>query len=444
MTLPRRALVIGFQRTGRALARVLAARGTAVRVADARDAAALDVDPAAWPGVEFRLGAAPAPALLEGVDLVLPSPGVPREQPALAAAVARGIAIASEIELAVRLGSATLVAITGTNGKSTTTSLVGRALELAGRRTFTGGNLGRPLIEAVETDAEVWVAEVSSFQLEWVGRFHPAVGCLLNVTPDHLDRHASFAEYRDAKARLFAAQTAGDVAVVNRDDPAAAEIGRTLAARVWTFGSDPVPEGAFVEGDAVRLRLAGADERIALRRTRLTGRHNTENIMAAGLVARLAGAPLAAVQEAVDTLEPLPHRLALVTERAGVRWYDDSKATNVGAAVKSLASFAGPVVLLAGGVDKGGDYAPLAHAARDKVRLVLVFGQARERIAAALRPAGVTVRVVDDLPQAVRCAAGAAEPGDTVLLAPACSSFDMFADYAARGRAFERAVEELG
>jgi UDP-N-acetylmuramoylalanine--D-glutamate ligase len=444
MTLPRRALVIGFQRTGRALARVLAARGTAVRVADARDAAALGVDPAAWPGVEFHLGVAPSPALLDGVDLVLPSPGVPREQPALAAAAARGIAVASEIELAVRLRAATLVAITGTNGKSTTTSLVGRALELAGRPTFTGGNLGRPLIEAVDTDAEIWVAEVSSFQLEWVERFHPAVGCLLNVTPDHLDRHASFAAYRNAKARLFAAQTAGDAAVVNRDDPAAAEIGRTLAARVWTFGHDPVADGAFVDGESVRLRLSGADERIALHRTRLTGRHNTENIMAAGLVARLAGAPLAAVQEAVDTLAPLPHRLALVTERGGVRWYDDSKATNVGAAVKSLASFAGPVVLLAGGVDKGGDYAPLARAARDKVRLALVFGQARERIAAALRPAGVAVRVVDDLPQAVRDAAGAAEPGDTVLLAPACSSFDMFTDYVARGRAFERAVEELG
>jgi UDP-N-acetylmuramoylalanine--D-glutamate ligase len=362
----------------------------------------------------------------------------------LVAAGARGIAIASEIELAVRLGTATLVAVTGTNGKSTTTSLIGRALELAGRPTFTGGNLGRPLIEAIDTDAEVWVAEVSSFQLEWVERFHPSVGCLLNVTPDHLDRHASFAEYRCAKARLFAAQTPDDDAVINRDDPAAAAIGRALVARVWTFGQEPVPEGAFVDGDVVRLRLHDADERILLRHTRLAGRHNVENIMAAGLAARLAGAPLAAVQEAVDTLAPLPQRLSLVAERAGVRWYDDSKATNVGAAVKSLASFDGPIVLLAGGVDKGGDYVPLALAARDKVRVVLVFGQARERIAAALRPAGVTVRVVEDLAQAVRCAAGTARPGDTVLLAPACSSFDMFTDYAARGRAFERAVEELG
>jgi len=439
MTLPRRALVIGFQRTGRALARTLAARGTAVRVANA-----LGVDAAAWPDVELCLGEAPVPARLDGVDLVVPSPGVPREHPLLLAAQARGIAVASEIELAARLGRARVIAITGTNGKSTTTSLVGRALDLAGVRTFTGGNLGRPLIEAADTDAAVWVAEVSSFQLEWVERFRPAIGCLLNVTPDHLDRHADFAEYRATKARLFAAQTADDVAVVNRDDPDAAAIGRGLVARCFSFGEARVPEGAYAAGDAVVVRLGGVEERIRLGRTRLTGRHNVENIMAAALVARLAGAPLAAVQEAVDTLDPLPHRLALVAERGGVRWYDDSKATNVGAAVKSLASFPGPVVLLAGGVDKGGDYGPLAAAVRDKARLVLVFGEARERIAASLAAAGVCVRRVDGLAQAVQSAAAAAQPGDTVLLAPACSSFDMFTDYAARGRAFACAVEELG
>jgi UDP-N-acetylmuramoylalanine--D-glutamate ligase len=444
MTAPRRALVIGFQRTGRALARALGRRGTAVRVVDLRDAAALDVDAAAWPDVELRLGQPGGPELLAGVDLVVPSPGVPRAHAVLVAARERGIAIASEIELAARLGRARIVAITGTNGKSTTTSLVGRALELAGCHPFTGGNLGRPLIEAVDTDADLWVAEVSSFQLEWVDAFRPSVACLLNVTPDHLDRHADFAEYRAAKARLFAAQRDGDLAVVNRDDPEAAALGARLPVRCLSFGEAPVPEGAFAAPGAVVVRLDGVEERVLLGRTRLAGRHNVENIMAAALVARLAGAPLAAVQEATDTLVPLPHRLALVTERAGVRWYDDSKATNVGAAVKSLASFPGPVVLLAGGVDKGGDYAPLAAAAREKARLVLVFGQARECIAASLAAAGVAVRRVDDLGEAVRAAAAAARPGDTVLLAPACSSFDMFTDYAARGRAFVSAVEGLG
>ena len=444
MTLPRRALVIGFQRTGQSVARMLHGRGTAVRVSDARSAAALGVAPDAWAHLELRLGEEAAPGLLDGVELVVPSPGVPRTHPALRAAAARGIAIASEIELAARLGQARLIAITGTNGKSTTTSLVGRALALAGVRTFTGGNLGRPLVEALDTDAETWVAEVSSFQLEWVEQFRPAIGCLLNVTPDHLDRHADFAEYRAAKARLFAAQTPADVAVVNRDDPEAAAAGGTLPARLLSFGERPVPEGAFLEAGAAVVRLDGREERIALARTRLAGRHNAENIMAAALVARLAGAPLAAIQDAVDTLDPLPHRLALVAERHGVRWYDDSKATNVGAAVKSLDSFPGPVVLLAGGVDKGGDYAPLASAARAKARLVLVFGAARDRIAASLAGSGVAVRRVDDLTEAVQTAAAAAQPGDVVLLAPACSSFDMFRDYADRGRAFARAVEGLG
>jgi UDP-N-acetylmuramoylalanine--D-glutamate ligase len=444
MTFPRRALVIGFQRTGQALARTLGARGTAVRIVDVRDASALGVEPETWREVELKLGVAAVPSLLDGVELVVPSPGVPRVHPLLAAARERGIPIASEIELAARLGRARLVAITGTNGKSTTTSVVGRALELAGIRTFTGGNLGRPLIEALDTDADVWVAEVSSFQLEWVERFRPAIGCLLNLTPDHLDRHADFADYRAAKARLFAAQTATDVAVLNRDDPEVMAIGERLVARRFSFGAAPVPEGAFAAAEHVVVRLGGVEERLRLDRTRLVGRHNVENVMAAALVARLAGAPLVAVQQAIDTFVPLPHRLAFVAERAGVRWYDDSKATNVGAAVKSLAAFPGPVVLLAGGVDKGGDYAPLAAAARDKARVVLVFGEARERIAASLVHLGVAVRVVADLGAAVETAAAVARPGDTVLLAPACSSFDMFTDYTARGRAFARAVEGLG
>jgi UDP-N-acetylmuramoylalanine--D-glutamate ligase len=444
MTPPRQALVLGFQRTGRAVARVLAARGVAVRVVDARDATALGVAPEAWAGVEWRLGGTASSGDLDGVDLVVPSPGVPRTHPVLAAASGRGVPIVSEIELAARLGTARLVAITGTNGKSTTTSLVGDALARAGRRTFTGGNLGRPLVEAVDTDAEIWVAEVSSFQLEWVERFRPDVGCLLNVTPDHLDRHADFAEYRAAKTRLFAAQTPADVAVVNRDDPEAAAIGRTLVARCYGFGAEPAAEGASFDEQAVVVRVGGRAHRIDLARTALHARHDRENAAAAALVATLAGAPPAAIQAAVDAFVPLPHRLAFVAERRGVRWYDDSKATNVGAAVKSLGSVPGPVVLLAGGVDKGGDYAPLAAAAREKARLVLVFGEARARLSAALAAAGVSVCEVADLPQAVRVAADAAAPGDTVLLAPACSSFDMFTDYAARGRAFASAVEELG
>ena len=444
MDTPRRALVVGFRRTGRAVAALLAARGTRVRVADARPAAALDADEARPPaGVELRLGE-DGPQLLAGVDLVVPSPGVPREAPLLRAAVAAGIPVVSEIELAARSLAVPIVAVTGTNGKSTTTTLIGLALARAGRRPFVGGNLGTPLVEAVGRDVDVAVAEVSSFQLEWVETFRPAAAALLNVTPDHLDRHASFEEYRDLKARIFARQEPSDWAVVNRDDPEVAAIARRCRARVVSFGWEPAASGAWVAGDRVVLRLPGADEeRLSLAATRLTGRHNVENILAAATVARLAGASLAAVQEAVDAMEPLPHRLARVGERRGVVFVDDSKATNVGAAAKSLGSVGGPVILLAGGVDKGGSYAALAAAASGRVRLACLFGAARERIAEALGERRIPVERTASLEEAVAAAASAARPGDTVLLAPACASFDMFADYAARGRAFRAAVEAL-
>jgi UDP-N-acetylmuramoylalanine--D-glutamate ligase len=444
----RHVLVVGFGRTGKAVARVLAARGHRVRAGDARPAGDLQIDPADLHGIELRPGS-DGPELLDGVDLVVPSPGVPRKAPVLIEALRRGVAVASEIEVAARELACPIVAVTGTNGKSTTTTLVGLALADAGRRTFTGGNLGTPLITALERSPDepydVCVAEVSSFQLEWVTRFRPRIGCLLNVTDDHLDRHPSFADYLDTKVRLFAAQSGDDWAVLNRDDPALAGLERRLAARVVTFGWSPTDDGAFVDGDAVVLRRPGrTDERYGLARTRLAGRHNVENVLAAVTVARLADAPPDAVQRAIDGIEPLPHRLALVAERDGVRWYDDSKATNVGAAVKSLESFAGPVVLLAGGVDKGGTYAPLASAARARVRTAVVFGAAREQIATALQKADVTVARVDTLAAAVALAAARARPGDTVLLAPACSSFDQFTDYAARGRAFCAAVAALG
>jgi UDP-N-acetylmuramoylalanine--D-glutamate ligase len=443
MALPRRALVVGFQRTGRAVAGVLAARGVAVRASDTRAALDVTTAPSVPPGVELRLGEE-SPELLAGVELVVPSPGVPRAAPLLAEALRRGIPIASEIELAAGLLRCPIVAVTGTNGKSTTTTLVGLALERSGRRTFVGGNLGTPLVTAVDGAYDVAVAEVSSFQLEWVTRFRPTVGCLLNVTPDHLDRHASFADYRETKARLFAAQTPADTAVVNREDPEAWRVTAGLRARVVGFGTRPDTVGAFASEGAIGLRLPDVpEERYTLARTRLTGRHNLENVLAAVATARVAGATPEGVQAAIDTMEPLPHRLTRVADRGGVVWYDDSKATNAGAAAKSLESFTGPVILLAGGVDKGGGYEALVGQAVGRVRLALVFGAAREQIASALGAAGVPVERVPTLEAGVLAAAGVAAPGDTVLLAPACASFDMFADYAARGRAFRAAVEAL-
>jgi UDP-N-acetylmuramoylalanine--D-glutamate ligase len=439
----RRVLVIGFGRTGRAVARVLATRGERVRVGDARSLAALGADAGELAGIDLRPGS-DGPELLADVDLVVPSPGVPRTAPVLVEARRRGIAIASEIEVAAERLRCPIVAITGTNGKSTTTTLVGRALAASGRRTFTGGNLGTPLIAALDASWDVCVAEVSSFQLEWVDRFRPAVGCWLNVTDDHLDRHPDFADYRETKARLFAAQTSEDWAVLNRDDPEVIGIAPCVRARVVTFGLAPAGAGAHLAADTLVLRLPdGPEERYPLGRTPLLGRHNRENLLAAVTTARLAGATPAAVQQAIDTVEPLPHRLALIAERDGVRWYDDSKATNVGAAVRSLESFDVPVVLLAGGVHKGGSYAPLAAAARGRLRSAVVFGAARDRIAAALEDAGVEVERVATLEDAVGVAAARARTGDAVLLAPACSSFDQFTDYAARGRAFRASVGAL-
>ncbi len=445
MLLPRSVLVIGFRRTGQAVARFLAGRGVIVRACDARSAAMLGVDPTAFPGVLLTLGAEPL-ALLEGVELVVPSPGVPRTALLLQEAVRRGIPVWSEIELAQRLLDVPVVAVTGTNGKSTTTTVIGQTLRRAGYRTFVGGNLGTPLVEALEDPPEVAVVEVSSFQLEWVERFRPHVSVLLNITPDHLDRHTSFAEYRDLKARILATQQADDVAVLNHDDAIVRELAPGIAPDVVWFGRD-LPAGAagvLVQDEAVVLRRPGwAEERYPLGRTRLRGWHNAENIAAAVAAARSAGAPPEAVQAAIDAAEPLPHRLALIADRAGIRWYDDSKATNVGAAVRSIESCPGPLLLLAGGVDKGGDYRPLAAAARERVRQAFVFGAARTRIAEALAAADVPVEIVDTLDAAVRAAARVARPGDAVLLAPACSSFDQFTDYAARGRAFRVAVEAL-
>jgi UDP-N-acetylmuramoylalanine--D-glutamate ligase len=441
--LPEHVLVVGFGCTGRSVARVLARRGVRVRVVDERSADGLGVVAADWLGIDLRLGD-DAPDVLDDVDLVVPSPGVPRGAPVIASAVRRGVAVWSEIELAARLISCPVLAVTGTNGKSTTTTLVGDALRCAGQRVFVGGNLGTPLVEAVDEPVDVAVAEVSSFQLEWVDAFRPHVAALLNVTPDHLDRHASYQEYCELKGRLFRRQTATDAAVVNRDDAVAMALGAGLSGRCYTFGRGPERRGAVIEPGRVLLRLDGGEECYDLGRTRLQGTHNEENVAAAALVARLAGASPAAVQAAIDQAEPLPHRLALVTERGGVRWYDDSKATNVGAVVKSLGAVDGPVILLAGGVDKGGDYGPLAAAAREKAKLALVFGEASARMGAVLADAGVPVEEAETLEAAVARAAAAGAAGDVVLLAPGCSSFDMFTDFAARGRAFCAAVEGLG
>jgi UDP-N-acetylmuramoylalanine--D-glutamate ligase len=440
----RRVLVVGAARTGLAVARVLARHRARVRLVDRRlrpeEAAAAA---ALGPEVECRLGD-DGPATLAGVDLVVPSPGVSASAPVLAEAVTRGIPVRSEIELAAALVSCPLLAVTGTNGKSTTTTLVGEMLAAAGRRVFVGGNLGTPLAAAVDHDWDVAVVEISSFQLEWVAGFRPAVAVLLNVTPDHLDRHGSMAAYLDAKTRIFAAQGVADRAVLNRDDPAVWGLRDRLRSRVVSFGVAAHPgAGACVRGDRVVVRdERGAEVDFPLAAARLTGRHNLENMMASVLVARDQDVSPAAILSVLRRFGGLPHRCELVAESGGVRYYDDSKATNVGAVIKSLEGFREPLVLVMGGVDKDTPFEPLRPHVRANVRRVVAYGKAAVRIAGALEGA-VPVARIERFADAVRAALADVRPGEIVLLAPGCASFDQFTGYAERGDAFRALVGEI-
>jgi UDP-N-acetylmuramoylalanine--D-glutamate ligase len=436
----RTVLVIGYGRTGVAVTRFLLAAGAQVRVSDRRPAAELGADVPADARVELRCGDERF-ADLDGVALVVPSPGVAADAPLLGEAVRRGIPVRSEIELAARALGIPLLAVTGTNGKSTTTTLLGEMLRTGGERPFVGGNLGTPLITAVGGRHSMAVVEVSSFQLEWVERFQPRVGILLNVTEDHLDRYADLDAYGATKLRLFARQTAEDVAILNGGDPWIRRHATSLrAATLWFGGGEGVALRA--DGAAIRMRLDGREEIYPLAKVALTGAHNRENMMAAIAAARAVGIAPAAVQEALEAFRGLPHRLELVRERDGVRWVDDSKGTNAGAVIKSLEGHEHHVILLAGGIDKGGDYGVLVEPVRRAVKRAILFGASRAMLARVLGSA-TEVELVDSLTEAVTSAAAAAETGDTVLLSPACASFDMFRDYADRGRQFQALVHAL-
>lgn len=436
-------LVIGLARTGRECACFLAGQGARVAVSDLRGAAELKAEMGVLAGlpIRYHLGNEQL-SWLDGVDLVIPSPGVPMENPLLKEAVARHISVLSEIELADNFFRAPLAAITGTNGKSTTTTLIGKMLQADGKKTFLGGNLGAPFIGAVSEPWDWGVVEISSFQLEWVERFRPRIAVHLNVTEDHLDRYPTFADYCRAKERIFAAQTEDDFAILNRDDPRVWGLKPRLKAQVVSFGFAEVGAGVFAGSDEIIWRGGAGEERFTIKRAKIQGVHNVENMMAAIAAAQCAGVSRRAIETTLEEFPGLEHRLEFVREKDGVRYYNDSKGTNVGAVVKSLASFSVPVILLAGGVDKGGDYGPLAEGVQQKVRRLLLFGAAKQVIAAALGRLTETV-IVDDIKAAVSDAAAHARPGDIVLLSPACSSFDQFNNYAERGRVFKQLVQAL-
>jgi UDP-N-acetylmuramoylalanine--D-glutamate ligase len=436
----KRVVVVGLGKSGLAAARLCLRRGARVVATDDKPLSALPAEARALEGLGATLAAGGhGAARMSEADLVVVSPGVP-PLPEIAAAEARGVPVWGEVELAVRsmLHPSPVVAIGGTNGKSTTTSLVGAMLECHGLRAFVGGNLGEPLADHADERFDAVVLEVSSFQMERVDRFRPRVSALLNVTDDHLDRYAGIHEYARAKGNAFANQQSDDVAVVPAADALCLLEAQRGKARVVTFG--PNGDVAVTDSAVVDGRTGERYERAAMA---LSGGHNALNVAAAIACVGPFGVPATTLRRALHAFAGLPHRTALVAEIGGVTYYDDSKGTNVGATVTALQGLAQPrAVLIAGGRDKGGSYAPLVEALRRKGRAAVLIGEAADAIARAIG-ADVPVQRASSMQEAVRLGASLAVAGDAVLLSPACSSFDMFRDYKHRGDEFVRAVLDL-
>ncbi len=433
---------MGLARTGVACCRLLAAQGAAVTATDMRDETALAEVLAELDGlgVRFVLGRHEETDFL-AAELIVVSPGVPMDHPLLLLAKAADREIVSEIELASRFITSPLVAITGTNGKTTTTTLCGEIFRANGFETYVGGNIGDPLIEA-DSQAERVVAEISSFQLEWIKSFRPKVAALLNISEDHLDRYGSYQDYIDAKLRIFENQTEMDFAVLNMDDPLVWQYAQKLTAKVFPFSRRyELDEGVFCKGEEIIYRHDGTEARFPTADFRLKGVHNLENIMAALACSLLLGCRPEESFVCVRDFGALHHRMEFVREVSGVSYYEDSKATNVGSVVKALESFEN-ITLIAGGKDKGGSYAPLVPLVKERVRHLVLIGEAAERMAAEL--GGLTdTRRAASMEEAVKLAGEITAGGGTVLMSPACSSFDMFRDYEERAERYIAAVKAL-
>jgi UDP-N-acetylmuramoylalanine--D-glutamate ligase len=442
----KRILVVGLARTGIATARWLQRRGAIVRATDQAH--------------ESRLGPAVAELRNMGItletgghsdqsftaaEMIVLSPGVPHMLPALQVARARGIPVIGEIELAARWIRQPIVAVTGTNGKTTTTELVGAMLAASGQRVFVGGNIGRPLIDYVDSgmDAETVIAEVSSFQLDTIETFRPDIGVLLNITADHLDRYPDFAAYAAAKLRLFENQTTRDIAILNGGDPVIGTHAGTLRSRKLLFNTTDPDGAARLSNRRLILRLPGHEPvDLDLAGFRLRGAHNAENAAAAALAALSAGASPTGIQAALNAFRPAAHRLETIAVIRDVEYVNDSKATNVDAVLRALECFASPVVLIMGGIDKGGDFGLLRQAVQQRCRALILLGGSRDTLRAALGGLRPT-REVATMRDAVHAAQALADAGDTVLLAPGCASFDLYANYQERGEDFRRTVLEL-
>jgi UDP-N-acetylmuramoylalanine--D-glutamate ligase len=432
--------VIGLAKTGLAAIDFLLTSGARVVATDAKPVSQLDGSLQAARILPHD------PGILKGVDLVIPSPGVPPTNPILMEAVRTGVPVWSEIELASRYLKPPMIAITGTNGKTTTTSLIGHILAKSGKKAFVGGNIGAPLIGYVggPQDDDFAVVEVSSFQLQWIETFHPAVAILLNVTSDHLDYHGSFEAYRLAKEGLFANQSASDIAILNADDPGTEDLKRRLAAKTLTFSSTrAVIQGIY--SDDCRLVYAPSPlemETYPIDMIKIPGRHNIENVMAALMAVRYCHCDPLDIIAAVETFPGISHRIEFVGEYGGLSFYDDSKGTNVDAVYRALDTFSKPVVLLMGGRDKDGDFKALLPILKKKVKRLVLFGEARDAIGSVIGGI-VGTDYCPTLQAGVENAVAAAMRGDVILLSPGCASFDEFRDYKARGQFFKDKVKAL-
>jgi UDP-N-acetylmuramoylalanine--D-glutamate ligase len=442
----KKVLVVGLARTGIATALFCAERGARVTATEGRSEPEIAeiAGKLRAAGVALELGGH-RPDTFVHQDLIVPSPGVSPTMPALAAARAIGVPVWSEIELAWRFLRGRLICITGSNGKTTTTSLIGHILETARMPVQVAGNIGTPLVSRVDisSDTSFTVVEASSFQLELISAFRPDIAVLLNITPDHLDRHGSTEAYGGAKARMFENQLAEDAAVINADDAVAPQYAPARPRVFWFSRTKRVARGCYLRGDEIVFRHGGVESVLLDRKMiGLRGNHNIENVLAAAAAARLAGAEPDAIAEGVRTFAGVEHRIEYVATISGVEYFNDSKATNVDATLKSLDAFPGNVLVILGGKDKGSDYGILRQALRNHARMALLIGSAADKIEAEL--AGVIpVERAETLARAVELASRRAQPGDTVLLAPACASFDQFENYEQRGRVFKQLVREL-
>jgi len=442
----KKVLVVGLARTGIATAKFLKAKGSLVTATEVKPKEEMGEAVQALKGMDISTewGGHQTEAFLKQ-DIIVVSPGVDLSIEPIQKAVKYGVRVISEIELAYHFIHVPIIAVTGTNGKTTTTLLVGEMLKEDGRKVGVGGNVGEPLILFADGKDrwEALVVEISSFQLEAIEDFRPRISVLLNITEDHLDRYPRYDDYIEAKVRIFANQNSGDLAVLNRDDPIIMQFREKVKAKKVLFSlKEKLGKGAFSNGQTISLRLGGEGEEYSLAKTPLKGIHNVENMMAALTTARIFGCSKKSIQDVLNRFKGLEHRLEFVREIGGVRFYNDSKGTNVGSVVKSLQSFSEPVTLIAGGKDKNGDLSPLEALIQKRVKHLILIGEAKDRMNREL--GGLTDTVMaKTMEKAVLLAHQKAKAGEVVLLSPACSSFDMFKDYKERGKVFKETVKRL-